>query len=53
MIIIIDTSGSMNTTTPSRIEIAKSATIALIETLNSNDWFGVVEFNTYATSLSN
>ncbi len=42
----------MNINTPPRIEIAKSATIALIETLNSNDWFGVVVFNSYATSLS-
>lgn len=43
----------MSENTPTRIEIAKSATIALVETLNSNDWFGVVEFNTDAKSLSN
>ena len=52
IILIIDTSGSMNNNSPARIEIARQAAISVINTLGIADWAGLVQFNTKAETYS-
>ena len=50
VVLVLDTSGSMSSS--SRISLVRTAANDVIEALTIGDHFGVVEFNTYGTTLN-
>ena len=51
VIIIMDTSNSMEVGKPSRIDLAKDAVESVINTLSNSDFFGVIKFSDSASSI--
>lgn len=50
IVVVIDTSGSMDTSPLSRMDAAKEAAKVVLSTVNPRDYVGVVSFNSFAST---